>query len=112
MKIYKQEIAEMLAPVTGMGVEEIYQALAIPQIPAHGDFSFPCFPLAKRMRKAPAAIAQELSSALAPTASFRKTEAVAGYLNFFVDPGAFARDVLGTVGREDRAFGASDVGGG
>ena len=54
---------------------------------AMGDMSVPvAFELAKRLRKAPRAIAQELAAALGPIAGVTRVEAAPnGYLNLFLD---------------------------
>ncbi|NPA75229.1 MAG: arginine--tRNA ligase [Euryarchaeota archaeon] len=49
-----------------------------------GDFTFPCFPLAKELRKNPAAIAKELAEKIEPGTYFEKIEAVGPYLNFHI----------------------------
>jgi len=67
---------------------------------ALGDLSVPvAFELARRLRKAPKAIAQELSAGLGPIDGIRRVEAAAnGYLNFFLDRPAFvARQLSGTA---------------
>jgi len=49
-----------------------------------------CFELAKRLKKAPRQIAQEIQNALAPVPGIAKLEvAGAGYLNAYLDRGAF-----------------------
>ncbi|MCX6741854.1 MAG: arginine--tRNA ligase [Candidatus Pacearchaeota archaeon] len=54
-----------------------------------GDYAFPCFPLAKIFKKNPHDIARELiekmEKDLKKTPEIEKVEAVAGYLNFFID---------------------------
>ena len=42
--------------------EEIYSAIALPPNTEMGDYAFPCFRLAKALRKAPALIAQEIAA--------------------------------------------------
>jgi arginyl-tRNA synthetase len=49
-----------------------------------GDLAFPCFPLAKVLRKAPNEIAVELASRLQPTGMMEKVETKGGYVNFHV----------------------------
>ena len=54
---------------------------------ALGDFAVPlAFTLARRLRKAPRAIAQEVAAALGRVEGFAKIEAAPnGYVNFFLD---------------------------
>jgi len=60
---------------------------------AMGEAASPvCFELAKRLKKAPRAIAQEIATSLAPIESIARVEiAGGGYLNFFFDRAAFFR---------------------
>src|SRR5262245_546248 len=63
---------------------------------AMGDLSVPvAFELAKRLRKAPRAIAQELATALGTIEGIYRIEAAPnGYLNFFIDRAAFVQHEL------------------
>src|ERR1700690_467506 len=94
MKSFKREIAALVAPATGLSEEAVEGVITLPQHEGQGDFSFPCFPLAKSLRKAPAVIAKELAEQLKPPPGFVKIEALNGYLNFFVDKSDFTRQVL------------------
>src|SRR5918993_2137487 len=66
-------------------------AVELPPNRALGDLAVPlAFTLARRLRKAPRAIAQEIASAL-DTAGFSRIEAApSGYINFFLDRPAVA----------------------
>ena len=55
-----------------------------------GDFAWPAFPLAKAMRKAPPAIAQEVLAAL-PASPRVRAVAEGPYVNFSIDPDALAQ---------------------
>ncbi len=130
MKTYKEEIADLLLPQlaallggSGTGAEaparqDILDAISFPQHADHGDFAYPCFPLAKRLRKAPPSIAQQLASALAaagafsPGSPFAKAEAVSGYLNFHVDKTLFAFRTLSEVAAQAEKYGAGARGAG
>ncbi|MEO7423626.1 MAG: arginine--tRNA ligase, partial [Fibrobacteria bacterium] len=107
MRTYKDEIAELLAPHTGLSAQEIVHAITLPQHIGHGDFAFPCFPLAKKLRKAPPAIAAELAGLIATNDSIVKVEPLNGYLNFFIDPADFARRTLGAIAEQGAAYGTT-----
>jgi len=64
---------------------------------ALGDLALPCaFELARTLRKAPRAIAQEIVAALPPIDGIARIEAVGGgYINVFLDRAAFLRNHLG-----------------
>jgi arginyl-tRNA synthetase len=112
MTTFKRDIARVIGPATGLEEAAIEGAITLPQHSTHGDFSFPCFPLAKTLRKAPAAIAEELAKTLTPPAGFSKIEALSGYLNFFVDKSDFARRVLTEVLLRGEAYGDASEGAG
>ena len=67
-----------------------------------GEIATPvCFELAKRLKKAPRQIAQEIAAALAPIEGVSKVEvAGGGYLNAFLDRGAFCASVARAAGNE------------
>ena len=110
MTTFKSDIAQLIAPATGLRKEDIEEAITLPQHIGQGDFSFPCFPLAKTLRKTPALIAIELAKSLIPPLGFEKIEALNGYLNFFVDKPEFARRVTSQVIREGKTFGSNALG--
>lgn len=68
-----------------------------PPTRALGDLALPCaFELARSLRKAPRAIAQEIVAALPPIPGVGRVEAVGGgYINVFLDRAAFLRQHLG-----------------
>src|SRR5260370_17247527 len=63
------------------------RGVEMPRRRALGDIAVPvAFALARRLRKAPRAIAQELAGALGAIAGIARVEAAPnGYLNFFLD---------------------------
>ena len=62
----KKEIAELLSGmIDGLETGDIESMIEIPPESKLGDYAFPCFKLAKTMRKAPNLIAQELVEKLA-----------------------------------------------
>ena len=90
---------------------EIAAALEIPPDTAMGDYAFPCFKLAKLLRRSPMMIADALSGAI--HADFLgKVESVKGYLNFFIDRATYAEKVIGRVLEEGERYGADDSGAG
>jgi arginyl-tRNA synthetase len=71
-------------------------AIGYPPTRALGDLALPvAFELARRLRKAPRVIAQELAGALTDVEGVARLEATAnGYLNIFLDRAAFLRSRL------------------
>ena len=50
-----------------------------------GDYAFPCFRLAKTLRKAPPLIAQDIVSKLVKPDFVSDIQVVGAYINFYVD---------------------------
>ena len=107
---FKEEIARALSEKTELAVQEIAGMLETPPDPAMGDYAFPCFKLAKTMRKAPNLIAQELSETVSLPACVKSASPAGGYLNFQLDRTAQARNVLERIREEGDRYGGSDEG--
>ena len=91
---YKNEIAKRINAITNVEVSSLEEYIEIPPNTDLGDFAFPCFKLAKELRKAPPAIATELKEKLAEDEVISKIDVVGGYLNFFINKSAFAKNVV------------------
>ncbi len=61
------------------------------------DMAVPCFPLAKAMRKAPQAIADELATRIQPSGMISKVTSVNGFLNFNIDPEFLIKSTLDEI---------------
>ena len=59
--------------------------IEIPPNSEMGDFAFPCFKLAKELKKAPPAIAVELKEQLTADEVIERIDVAGGYLNFFIN---------------------------
>ena len=59
---FRLAVAKKVSELTEMDLESVNRLIEIPPQEDMGDFAFPCFTLAKTMRKAPNMIASELSS--------------------------------------------------
>lgn len=108
------EIASALDIAFGnapLNADEIAGLLELPPDSAMGDYAFPCFKLARSLRKAPPIIAGELVKVI--NADFlSRVEAVGGYLNFFIDKALYASSVIGEVLDKGEKYGSSDMGAG
>ena len=95
MKEFRRQIVAALAQASGVSESEIDSALVVPPKPEMGDFAFPCFALAKKLKKAPPAVAQELAPKVqGMIASVKSVEAAGPYVNFRLDQAAIAAAVL------------------
>ena len=108
---YKQEIAKQLAEVIDfLTADEIEAILEVPKDRGMGDFAFPCFRLAKNLRKAPPMIAQDLLEVFRAQPPVSKVEAVGGYLNFTLDKAGFVKGVLEAVMEQGEKYGSKNLG--
>lgn len=112
MTDFKEIIAKELEKMDlGLGFEEIYKLIEIPPQDNMGDYSFPCFSLAKTLRKNPALIAEELAEKI-DLEGFEKIENLNAYLNFYVDRKVFEEEILKEILEKKEKYGSSDKGSG
>ena len=107
----KEQIAELIKDkVEGLELSEIVNLIELPPKPELGDYAFPCFRLAKTMRKAPQIIAQEICDSIEKPDYLEKIVTEGAYINFFTDKTSFAKGVI-TNAIED-SYGSSKEGNG
>lgn len=105
----KSKIVDLLAEhVEGLTKDEIQSLIEIPPKPEMGDFAFPCFRLAKTMRKAPQMIAADIQTAIGDVEFLEKIEVAGAYLNFYIDKSTFVKNMVETASQPD--FGSSKEG--
>ena len=81
-------VSNELAKVSTLAISEIYEKLEQPPNLEMGDVAFPCFSLARILKKAPPSIAEDLrNQILAQPAScmFLEIKVIGGYLNFYLN---------------------------
>ncbi len=112
MTDFKEIIAKQLEKMDlGLSLEEIYKLIEIPPQDNMGDYSFPCFSLAKTLRKNPALIAEDLAKGF-DLDGFEKIENLNAYLNFYVDRKVFEEEILKEILEKKEIYGSSDKGSG
>ena len=99
MEEIKENIAKaiMEAIESQVSYEDILSKIEIPKDTNNGDFAYPCFNLAKVLKKAPVLIANEIKEKIdfkTYCEKIEKVEVVNGYLNFYVKTGNIAEKVL------------------
>ena len=113
MKEQKDKLAELLSGmIDGLETSDIREMIEIPPDSNMGDFAFPCFRLAKTMRKAPQMIAADLAEKLAGNEAFSKVENVNAYVNFFMNKAEVAGATVDAVIKAGAAYGGSEEGNG
>ena len=103
-------VLEQLSAACGLAADELSGMLEVPPSADMGDYAFPCFRLAKTMRKSPVMIAEELAQKIQTGGMIDRVEAVKGYLNFYLNRTELARSCLEPVLTQGEAYGSSDVG--
>lgn len=97
---FKREIAKEIAEVTNLDSEELENYIEIPPNSDLGDYAFPCFKLAKELRKAPPMIANDIKENIKIDEKIiEKIEVVGGYLNIYVNKQTLAKEVLEDVAK-------------
>jgi len=107
---FKLEIAKKISALVDMDTEKVMELIEIPPQANMGDYAFPCFQLAKVMRKSPNMIAAELSGKLEPDGIAEKAEGAGGYLNFFVNKKEYIKQMVEEVLEKGEGFGGSKAG--
>ena len=109
LKNFKQIIAKQISKTIEINEKELESYIETPKDSKNGDYAFPCFRLAKELRKAPPAIASEIQEKIEVTDEVEKVEVAGGYLNFFINKATLAGEVLGEMSTTEQ-YGKSKVG--
>lgn len=108
---YRCEIAKKISDVTNISKEELANYIEKPKNSEMGDYAFPCFKLAKELKKAPAIIAEELKNNMDIDKNLiEKVEIVGGYLNFYINKESLAREVIKEFDLKKEKYGSSNEG--
>ena len=107
---FKEEIAKIISDVLEQNDIDIEKSIEIPKDCVQGDYAFPCFRLAKTLKKSPQMIAEDLNSKITLNNLIEKTEVVGGYLNFFVNKKELASTVIEEIKKKKEEYGKSEIG--
>ena len=107
---FKQRIAKAVAEVVNIDEKELESYIEIPKDTNNGDYAFPCFRLAKELKKAPPLIANDIREKMSIDGTIiEKVEVVGGYLNFYIYQEQIAKEVLTEIANQDE-YGKSEIG--
>ena len=107
---FKKIIGEKIASAAELDENEITSYIEIPPNTDLGDYAFPCFKLAKALRKAPPVIAAELKEKIKLDENIEKVEIVGGYLNFYINRLVLTENVLKEIENAGEKYGANNSG--
>ena len=86
--------------------------IEVPKDSTNGDYAFPCFRLAKELKKSPIMIANDIKEKIVlDENTIEKIEVVSGYLNFYVNKQKLASEVIGEM-LKNNEYGKSNIGNG
>ncbi len=110
MTDFKELIADAIYDDSlGLSRDDIREMIEIPADSRMGDYAFPCFRLAKTLRKAPQMIAADIAGRIDSDA-FDRVENVNAYVNFFINRAFFAGQVVEEIIDKGDDYGRSDYG--
>jgi len=78
--------------------------------PNKGDFSFPCFELAKKIKIDHNGVATLIKKNFKKNEQIRNIEAINGYLNFYIDKNKIVPSILKQIIRQKGLYGNSNIG--
>jgi len=106
----KTQVLKELKAAVGKGFSPATDDLSIPPDPSMGDIAFPCFTLAKGMKKNPAEVALELAAKIGPKGFVKSVKAAGPFVNFTLDDATFGSEVVKEILKMKGRFGTSTTG--
>ena len=111
MMNFKKEIAKIISDIINIDETELQGYIEIPQDITNGDYAFPCFKLAKELKKAPPIIANEIKEKISINKELIDSIQVAGgYLNFYINKELLIKSTIEELNKEKEEFGKSNIG--
>ena len=107
---FKKDIAEKISKITNIDTNEIENYIEIPPNKEMGDYAFPCFKLARTLKKSPVMIADDIKNGIELGEFLSDVQNLNGYLNFFINKDALAKTVLAEFESQKENFGFSKIG--
>lgn len=108
---YKLYIAEAISNVTNINNEEIKTYIEVPKEEKNGDYSFPCFRLAKELKQSPVNIANNIKDNIKVDNNIiEKIDVVNGFLNFYIAKSCIAKETIMKFNSQKEDYGKSNVG--
>ena len=93
-------------------LNQIKNNIEVPKEKQNGDYSFPCFVLAKELKKAPFQIASELKDEIQENSVIEKVDVVNGFLNFYISKSMIAKETVEKFDEQKEDYGKSEIGNG
>ena len=99
---FKEEIAKEIFKTVNIDEKELETYIEIPKDTKNGDYAFPCFRLAKELRKSPQVIANDIKNEIKlDNKVIEKVEVAGGYLNFYINKELMTKEVLEEIANKE-----------
>ncbi len=99
---FKEEIAKEISKTVNIDEKELETYIEIPKDTKNGDYAFPCFRLAKELRKSPQVIANDIKNEIKlDNKVIEKVEVAGGYLNFYINKELMTKEVLEEIANKE-----------
>ncbi|MFH1248956.1 MAG: arginine--tRNA ligase [archaeon] len=112
--MFEEKIGELISGIKDLGLkeEEVISKLEIPAQKEFGDFAFPCFFLAAKLKKNPNDIAKHIAEKVMSKRAkeITKVEIKGAYINFFLDSKLIAQKVVNDILEQKEDYGKSEEG--
>ena len=107
---FKNEISKAIEKVINIDSKTLNTYIEVPKDFENGDYAFPCFKLAKELKKSPQIIAGEIQEKIElDKKNIEKIEVVGGYINFYINKETIAKEVIDEISSNEN-YGHSNVG--
>jgi len=110
MLYLKQELAKSIAKQFNLDEAMVGELIEVPPSKELGDYSLPCFSLAKKLKKKPQELADDFAKSISLPKGFSKAVAIGPYLNFFIDAKHLSELAIRAVLAERERFGSNNKG--
>ena len=107
---FKKYIAKEISKIVEIEEGEVLKYIENPKDTKNGDYSFPCFNLAKILKKSPQMIVSDIKEKIEFDENIiEKVDVMGGYLNIYINKELLAKEVLNEINNKDE-YGKSDIG--
>ncbi len=93
-------------------INDIYNKIEVPKDKKNGDFSYPCFNLAKILKNSPVNIANKIKEKIVLNDAISKVEVVNGFLNFYLNSNNVVENILKNILTKNSEYGKINIGNG
>lgn len=108
----RKMLVESIAKELGLSTGKIDALIEVPKNKEFGDYSLPCFTLAKELNRKATEIASDLVKMLSLPKGFSKAVAVGPYANFYIDQQQIAGLVIKQIIKDGKKYGQNKIGAG